>query len=130
MVTTMTMTTTTTDDDDEEPFIFKYTRTRKEDGAMEIVEEQWSADHARILYLMSLYAKCSTSPTETEGWIRQVPLLVLLYEGIVQTAIDFDYAPCSMLISQDGRSRRVWLNVTQEGRLQWMIFGKKISLMG
>lgn len=28
----------------------------------------------------------------------------------------FDYAPCSMLISQEGKTRRLWVNVSQEGR--------------
>ena len=61
-------------------------------------------EHAKILYLMSKYAKAALSPEDQEGWIRQIPLLVLLYEGIEAGSLDFDYA-LSMLISQGGRSR-------------------------
>ena len=38
------------------------------------------------------------------------------WDFIEAGSLDFDYAPCSMLISQGGRSRRVWLNITQEGK--------------
>jgi len=42
-----------------------------------------------------------------------VPLIVLIYEGIVAGVLDFDYAPQSVLISQDGTSKRSFMNVTQ-----------------
>ena len=103
------------DEDEPETMVFKYTK-KNEDGSQEHIEEEWSVEHAKILYLMSKYARASRSAEEKEGWVRQVPLLVLLYEGVEAGALDFDYAPASMLISQDGRSRRVWLNVTQEGK--------------
>jgi WD repeat-containing protein 35 len=103
------------DDDEDETMIFKYTK-KNEDGSQEHIEEEWSVEHAKILYLMSKYAKAARKADDAEGWIRQIPLLVLLYEGIEAGKLDFDYAPCSMLISQDGRSRRVWLNITQEGK--------------
>ena len=103
------------EDDEDETMIFKYTK-KNEDGSSEIIEEEWSIEHAKILYLMSKYAKAALSADDQEGWIRQIPLLVLLYEGIEAGSLDFDYAPCSMLISQGGRSRRVWLNITQEGK--------------
>ena len=32
-----------------------------------------------------------------------------------QGVLDFDYAPVSMLVSKGGYSRRVWMNITQEG---------------
>ena len=38
---------------------------------------------------------------EKEGWIRQVALIIMMYEGIVQGVLDFDYAPNSTLVSQD-----------------------------
>ena len=103
------------DDDDDEPVLYHWTEVKK-DGTSEQVIEQWSPDHAKILYMMSLYARAAASAEENEGWIRSIPLLVLLYEGIVAGAIDFDYAPCSTLITQDGKSKRVFLNITQEGK--------------
>ena len=48
--------------------------------------------------------------------LRQVPLSVMMYEGIVAGALDFDYAPCSMLVSHLGASRRIWLNITKAGK--------------
>ena len=103
------------DDEDDEPVKYRYT-LKHEDGSSEIIEEEWSPEHAKILHLMSLYAKCALSADENESWIRSIPLLVLMYEGIVAGVIDFDYAPASMLITQHGKSKRVWLNITQEGK--------------
>ena len=37
---------------------------------------------------------------------------MLLYEGIVAGVLDFDYAPASSLIE----NRRVWMNISQEGK--------------
>ena len=121
------------DDDDVPPVKYKYT-VKHEDGTSEIIEEEWSPEHAKILHLMSLYAKCALTPTDNESWIRSIPLLVLMYEGVVAGAIDFDYAPCSVLITQHGKSKRVWLNITQEGkaavddlREKEMVNGLKLS---
>ena len=46
------------EDDEDETMIFKYTK-KNEDGSSEIIEEEWSIEHAKILYLMSKYAKSS-----------------------------------------------------------------------
>lgn len=80
------------------------------------VEEEWSFDHARLLYLVSKFAMCACDPNEKESWIRQLSLLVLMFEAITDGCIDFDYAPASTLVTHEGRSRRVWLNITQEGK--------------
>jgi WD repeat-containing protein 35 len=37
---------------------------------------------------------------------------VLIYEGIVAGVLDFDYAPASALIE----NRRIWMNISQEGK--------------
>jgi hypothetical protein len=79
-------------------------------------EETWSIDHARLLYVVRHYAKCATKPGETEGWIRDLPLNVLMYELIKKQILDFDYAPCSVSICPDGTTRRLWMNITQEGK--------------
>ena len=44
--------------------------------------------------------------------MRKPALIVLIYEGIVANVFDFDYAPQSDLIE----NRRVWLNISQEGK--------------
>jgi hypothetical protein len=66
--------------------------------------------------MMSKFAVCARSAHDQESWIRSIPMLVLMFEGITGGVLDFDYAPASMLITIDGKSRRVWMNVTQEGK--------------
>lgn len=92
------------------------------------------ADHAKVLYLVSKYARCALTADQSESWIRQIPLMVLIYEGIVEGALDFDYAPGSRLISAQGKSMRMWINISQEGKAcvddlrEWkLINGLKLS---
>lgn len=67
----------------------------------------------RLLYMISLYShKAAPGSDEKEMWIRKPALIVLLYEGVVSGVLDFDYAPMSVLIE----NRRVWMNVSQEGK--------------
>ena len=75
-------------------------------------EAEWTADHLKLLYLISNYAKAARTPDEQEGWVRKNQLIVLMYEAIVAGCLDYDYAPCSMIIG----TKRVWMNVTQEGK--------------
>ena len=37
----------------------------------------------QLLYMVSRYSHAATGPEEKEEWIRKVPLMVLIYEGIV-----------------------------------------------
>ena len=67
----------------------------------------------RLLYMISLYTKKATHNTdEKDEWVRKQALVVLLYEGIVAGVLDFDYAPASVSVE----SRRIWMNVSQEGK--------------
>lgn len=102
--------------DDEEPIIFQPSKAYAKKGEEEAEPEEYGQDHGRLLYLVSLYAQCATSAEDPEGWLRQMPLNVLMFQGITEGVLDFDYAPCSSLVSSGGRSQRVWLNVTQEGK--------------
>ena len=76
------------------------------------VIDGFSPEHWKILYLVSRYSQPAELPEDPERWIRQLSLLVLLYEGIVTKAFDYDYAPTSVFLS----GKRVYLNITQEGR--------------
>jgi hypothetical protein len=60
-----------------------------------------TCNHARVLLLIGTYARAARHADEKEGWIRQVALIIMLYEGITQGLLDFDYAPNSTLVSQD-----------------------------
>eukprot|EP01052_Picozoa_sp_SAG31_P016655 SAG31_NODE_1111_length_9858_cov_33.709909_4_plen_168_part_00 len=69
-------------------------------------------EHLKLLYLISKYAVTAQTKEDKEGWIRETPLLVLIYEGVVAGALDYDYAPCSVMMGK----RNVWMNVSQEGK--------------
>ncbi len=58
--------------------------------------------HSKILILISKYGKTASAEEPEESWIRQLPLTVMMYEGITAGAIDCDYAPKSAIISSDG----------------------------
>ena len=63
--------------------------------------------------MISLYSHRATPGTdEKDEWIRKAAMVVLLYEGIVAGVLDFDYAPSSNFIE----NRRIWMNVSQEGK--------------
>ena len=74
-------------------------------------DDYWTLNHLKLLYLISKYSHFAQTSAETEQWIRKLPLLVLIYEGIVQKVYDYDYAPASQVIEH----KRVYLNITQEG---------------
>jgi hypothetical protein len=63
--------------------------------------------------MISLYTRRAAPGTdEKDEWIRKPALIVLLYEGIVAGVLDYDYAPSSALIE----NRRIWMNISQEGK--------------
>lgn len=66
----------------------------------------------RLLYLIDLHTKSSEGNESDEKWIRKPALAVLIYEGVVSNAFDYDYAPQSALIE----NRRIWINISQEGQ--------------
>jgi hypothetical protein len=70
----------------------------------------WTADelqdeHLRLLYLISKYT------TQTR-WVREFPLLVLIFEGIRAGIFTYDYAPAAVTVC----GRIVFMNISQEGR--------------
>ncbi len=71
-----------------------------------------TSEHFKILYLVSKYSQFAEKVTDDERWIRYQPLLVLMYELIVAGVFDYDYAPASATVA----GKRIYLNVTQEGR--------------
>ena len=54
------------EEEEEETIIFRYERVLP-DEKVEKVEEVWSAEHAKILYLMSKYAKAARIVDDTES---------------------------------------------------------------
>ena len=103
------------DDDDDEAEVIVY-RPSEEHVLEGLEEEAWSIDHVKLLYMLSLYSKAAENEEDQEHWMRQVPLLVMMYEAVTAGVLDFDYAPASMIVSHNGVSRRLWVNITQEGK--------------
>jgi len=84
-------------------------------------EYRISFEHAKILYLVSHYARSSRSEEQPETWMHEMSLDVLLFQGISAGKLDFDYAPMSrlyMFANDQGeiKVRRCFLNISQEGR--------------
>jgi len=97
------------DDFDEDPNVNPW--------LVDDVGKVWTSTHIKILALIALYGRTALKSIDNESWIRQVPLLVLIYEGIVRQVLDGDYAPASTLVSiQDNPSKRLWMNISQEGK--------------
>jgi len=82
-------------------------------------EYRLSFEHAKLLYIISFYARAAKNEDQDESWIRQPALNVLIYEGIVAGKLDFDYAPVSRNViymgSESLGTRRQFLNLSQEG---------------
>ncbi|RLN48413.1 hypothetical protein BBJ29_009715 [Phytophthora kernoviae] len=105
------------DDADTDELTFTLPELSKDgDDTGRTVRETWPTDHIMLLYMLSRYAVCARTKDEKESWIRQIPLLVLMYEGIAAGALNFDYAPAAMVIAQEGRPKRIWMNTTQDGK--------------
>lgn len=65
-------------------------------------------EHLKLLYLISRYSHTAQpGDAEKDRWIRKLPLLVLIYEGIVAKVFDYDYAPASEVLG----TRRLYLCV-------------------
>lgn len=92
---------------------------RKEDDDVSSSSEDngLTENQNRLLYLIDLH----TSRTNDDGcrWIRRQALSVLLYDGIVNNIFDYDYSPQSTLVE----NRRIWINVSQEGRSGKLLSG-------
>ena len=79
---------------------------------------QWSISHARILYIVSVYALESpfANEDEREPWLKELHLMVLIYEAIEASLLPFNTVPQWMMaMDSAGRSQKIWLKIAQEG---------------
>lgn len=88
----------------------KYARNRK--NVKRTVATDWSENQQKLLYLISTFSQPPVPGLEEKTWIREIPLLILLYEGIVAKVFDYDYAPSLEVFG----NRTCFLNVAQEAR--------------
>ncbi len=65
---------------------------------------EMTPNHSKLLILISKYGIPASAQNAKESWIRELPLTVMIYEGVTAGVIDCDYAPKSMIISSDGAS--------------------------
>jgi hypothetical protein len=78
--------------------------------------ESWPIEHCRVLYAISRYAQQARNVQSKETWIRQVALLVLLYEGIDAGILPFDYSPNLTWLTYKKQTDRRWLRISQEAK--------------
>ena len=64
-----------------------------DEGDEEDETPELTSDQLSLLYLISRYSQAATDKDHKEEWIRKIPLMVLIYEGIVAQVLDYDYAP-------------------------------------
>ncbi|EKX46364.1 hypothetical protein GUITHDRAFT_70770 [Guillardia theta CCMP2712] len=75
-----------------------------------------TANHSKLLVLISKYAQCALTADDPETWIREIPIMVYIFEGIQAEQLDFDYSPKPVSLSYEGSTRRMFLNFSQEGK--------------
>ena len=86
---------------------------------------EWSENQLKILFILSKYSRSkvgedeiadSKTPSSVEGtrkvpgYIRQVPFLVIIYEGITHQVLDYDYSP---RLEKFGTTY-IYLNISRE----------------
>jgi hypothetical protein len=101
-----------------------YDEDAASDDQSDVMEEDvgLTENQQRLLYLISLHSRPALTAEDTERWIRHQSLMVLVYEGVVAQALDYDYAPASEMVE----GRRVFFNVSQVrprvlAALGWMV---------
>ena len=62
--------------------------------------------HCKLLVLISKYGQMPVAD-EPETWIRELPLLVLVYEGITAGVFEMDYSPQCI---DKGHARRLGIH--------------------
>jgi hypothetical protein len=73
-----------------------------------------SYEHCKLLYLISLYALPAKTSADAENWIRDIPLKVIIFEGILAGILDLDFCPTMVALSLEDRTKNVYLNISHE----------------
>lgn len=77
----------------------------------------WSITHARILYTVSAFALESqfAHEDERESWLKELHLMVLIFEAIQGALLPFNKSPQWMhAVDKHGKTQKIWLNIAQE----------------
>lgn len=76
-------------------------------SAFALTSDQW-----KLLYLIGEYSALSPDGVQKETWMPQIPLMVLIYEGVVNKIFTYDYSPMGEYVGR----HRVFFNYSQEGK--------------
>lgn len=76
-------------------------------SAFALTSDQW-----KMLYLIGEYSTLSEDRAVKEIWMPQTPLMVLIYEGIMQKVFNYDYSPMGEYVGR----HRIFFNFSQEGK--------------
>ncbi|MBE0526337.1 MAG: hypothetical protein IH631_05305 [Candidatus Thorarchaeota archaeon] len=89
--------------------------------------EEFTDDMMRLLLVIDVFTKEGFE--ENPIWVKELPLMALIYDGIVKGIFrDYDYAPWSVPML-DGT--REWLNISREGKddLEDLLSLRMISIL-
>lgn len=76
------------------------------------MDEEFTDDMMRLLLVIAAYTQ--EGHEENPIWVKELPLMAIIYQGIVKEVFrDYDYAPWSVAML-DGT--REWLNISREGK--------------
>lgn len=78
-----------------------------ESSAFALTGDQW-----KMLYMIAEYSSLSNDRAVKERWMPQVPLMVLVYEGIVNKLFSYDYSPSREIVGR----QMIYFNYSQEGK--------------
>jgi hypothetical protein len=77
-----------------------------------VLAEEFTDDMMRLLLVIDAYTR--EGQEENPVWVKELPLMAIIYQGIVKQVFrDYDYAPWSVPML-DGT--REWLNISREGK--------------
>jgi len=86
-------------------------------GIMFMMKKGWTREnatdeHRKLYYLISRYSSTTSPGKQGEVWLKELPLRVFMFEGIVNKVFEgYDYSPLSVELPGGRR----YLNISQEG---------------
>jgi len=76
-------------------------------SAYALTGDQW-----KLLYMIGEYSSLSNDKRIKERWMPQVPLMVLIYEGVISKLFHYDYSPSREIVGR----QMIYFNYSQEGK--------------
>eukprot|EP00960_Hanusia_phi_P043053 755846-Hanusia_phi.AAC.4 len=81
-------------------------------------EGKWSVNHARVLYLISLFASDSKREPDTQQWLNDVFIQILAYEAVAQGLFTMLVTPLLVQMRDENKKTvDVWLKLPKEVKI-------------